>query len=256
MIKVIDLSHMKDLVKWMAMRKQYNILRFDFVNDFACDGNYCKSRCCRNWVIEIDRATIAKYRNLRDVELKKELDKKINYSAERKKHRFILNDDGNCPFLGKDYLCRIQKKFGEDFLSNVCATYPRRYVCMSDYLTEALSLTCPVVARSLLIQNESIVMNEYYESVKREKIIISDWPGHKILVDKFLNIQHVAIKILQEERFTIRERLINLILFGEALEELLARDKHLNELDCLLQSLLIYEQQVELARLGGIYRLK
>ena len=124
-------------------------------------------------------------------------------------------------------------------------------ICMSDYLTEALSLTCPVVARSLLIQNESIVMNEYYESVKREKIIISDWPGHKILVDKFLNIQHVAIKILQEERFTIRERLINLILFGEALEELLARDKHLNELDCLLQSLLIYEQQVELARLGG-----
>ena len=130
MIKVIDLSHMKDLVKWMAMRKQYNILRFDFVNDFACDGNYCKSRCCRNWVIEIDRATIAKYRNLKYLELKKELDKKINYSAERKKHRFILNDDGNCPFLGKDYLCRIQKKFGEDFLSNVCATYPRRYVCL------------------------------------------------------------------------------------------------------------------------------
>ena len=138
----------------MAKGTKYKIVKFDFVNDFICDGNYCESHCCRNWGIEIDRAAIAKYRNLKDNEFKNELDKKIIYSSERKKHIFILNDDGNCPFLGKDYLCRIQKKYGEEFLSDVCATYPRRYISVSGYLTESLTLTCPVVAHSILTQNQ------------------------------------------------------------------------------------------------------
>ena len=235
----------------MAKGNEYNIIKFDFVNDFVCDGSYCESHCCRNWGIEIDKATIAKYRHLKNKEIKKELDKKINYSAERKKHRFTLNEDGKCPFLGTDYLCHIQKTLGEDYLSNVCATYPRRYVRFADYLTEALSLTCPVAAQSLLTHNKSIVLNEYHEPVKREKIIISEWPRRKILVDKFLDIQHAVIKILQEKRFTVRERLINLCLFGEALEELLVKDEQLSEFDDLLQFLLTDEQQSELAKLGG-----
>ena len=234
----------------MSKGKEYNIFKFDFVNDFSCDGSYCDSHCCRNWGIEIDKATIAKYRNLKDRELKKELDKKINYSAERKKHRFILNEDGKCPFLGMDYLCHIQKKLGEDYLSNVCATYPRRYVRFTEYLTEALSLTCPVAAHDLLMQNKSIVLSEYHESVRREKIIIPEWPRRKILIDKFLDIQYAVIKILQDKRFTVRERLINLCLFCEALEELLAKDEQLSEFDNLLQLLLTDEQQSELARLG------
>ncbi len=234
----------------MNKGKQYNIFKFDFINGFACDGSYCDSYCCRNWGIEIDRATIAKYRNLKDKELREKLDKKISYSSERKKHRFILDEDNKCPFLGDDYLCRIQKMLGEDYLSNVCATYPRRYVSFNGYLTEALSLSCPVAARSLLMQNESILLNEYHETVKREKIIINEWPRRKVLVDKFLDIQYAAIKILQEKRFTIRERLMNLCLFGEALEELLIKDEQLNGLDYLLRSLLADEQQAELAKLG------
>lgn len=235
----------------MNESEKHNIFKFDFVNDFACDGSYCGSHCCQKWGIEIDKATMAKYRNLKDKELRKELDKKIRYLSERKKHRFILNEDGKCPFLGKDYLCRIQKTLGEDYLSNVCAAYPRRYVNFTDYLTEALSLSCPVAARSLLTQNESIVLNEYHETVKREKIIINEWPRRKVLVDKFIDIQYAAIKILQKKRFTIRERLINLCLFGEALEELLIKDEQLNGLDSLLHSLLADEQQAEFAKLGG-----
>ena len=235
----------------MSKGKQYNIFKFDFVNDFTCDGNYCGSHCCRNWGIEIDRATMAKYRNLKDKKLKKDLDKKISYSAERKKHLFILNEDGKCPFLGEDYLCGIQKKMGEAYLSNVCVTYPRLYVGFADFLIEALSLTCPVAARMLLLQNESIILKDYYESVKREKIIISKLAGRKILMDKFGDIQYAAIKILQEKRFTIKERLINICLFGEALEELLLRDEQLNGLDSLLQSLLADDQQAELAKIGG-----
>lgn len=60
----------------MAKEDQYKILKFDFVNDFACDWSYCKSHCCQRWGIEIDKATMVKYRNLKDKELRKELDKK------------------------------------------------------------------------------------------------------------------------------------------------------------------------------------
>ena len=235
----------------MDKGKKYNIFKFNFVNDFVCDGSYCDSYCCRKWGIEIDRATIAKYRNLKDKELRKELDKKITYLPERKKHRFILDEDSKCPFLGKDCLCRIQKSLGEDYLSNVCATYPRRYVNFTGYLTEALSLSCPVAVRILLTQNESIVLNEYHDNVKREKIITSKWPRRKILVDNFLDIQYAAINLLQKKRFTIRERLMNLCFFGEALEELLIKDEQLNGLESLLQSFLADEQQVELTKLGG-----
>lgn len=54
----------------MVEEKQH-IYKFDFLNNFMCDGKYCESRCCRDWDVEIDRVTLAKYRNLEDKRLQK-----------------------------------------------------------------------------------------------------------------------------------------------------------------------------------------
>lgn len=58
--------------------------------------------------------------------------------------------------------------------------------------------------------------------------------------------------MLQRKGFSIRERLLNLCLLNEALEELLSKDKKLKGFKTLLQALLADEQQAEFLKLGRV----
>lgn len=229
----------------------YNIISFDFVKDFICDGSYCDSKCCGDWGIEIDNVTLMKYRNIQDKKIKKELKEKCVYLADTKKHVFKLVENGKCPFLQNDYLCHLQKKLGEDYLSDVCATYPRKFIFIDNYITESLSLSCPVVARMLVRRTTPLVLQEYPKKLKRKRVVIWQWPRKKILLDKWLDLQCAGLKILQNNELTIRERLLNLGLFGEAVQDLLNKDNTLQELNLLINQITTLEQQRELASLGN-----
>lgn len=124
----------------------------NYLQNFKCDGSLCDSYCCREWKIIIDENTKEKYKNLPS-----EKYEKILSSIEKKEDNcsyLKLKDNGSCPFLRDDWLCELQKNLGEDYLSNICYSYPRIATKTKDTLFQSLTLSCPLAAELVLFSNE------------------------------------------------------------------------------------------------------
>src|SRR5665647_162081 len=112
------------------VKKIRTIRMASYLNEFKCIGGGCEDNCCIGWSVEIDKKTFLKYRNLKDVELKKIVNKYVYknedcYDSKVDYGLVELKKNKHCPFLNDKKLCRLQAKLGEKYLSNVCAGYPR-----------------------------------------------------------------------------------------------------------------------------------
>ena len=109
-----------------------------YINEFKCVGGSCEDNCCGGWEMHIDKNTFEQYENIQDKKMNKYISKnifirencknvEIDYGQIKVKH----ND--KCPFLDKENQCSIQSKLGEEYLSDVCTTYPRIITKVYDY---------------------------------------------------------------------------------------------------------------------------
>ncbi len=143
------------------------------------------------------------------------------------KYVIAPNEKHCCPFLGEDNLCSLQKAHGEDYLSQVCASYPRIITRFGNFLEVALSPTCPLAAELILFAQEPLTFEvaEADEKLLRlgannilQGIPLSFAP---LLVD----VQLAMISILQERRLPLDGRLIVLGFFLDRVEELLCNGR-------------------------------
>ena len=143
------------------------------------------------------------------------------------KYVIAPNEKHCCPFLGEDNLCSLQKAHGEDYLSQVCASYPRIVTRFGNFLEVALSPTCPLAAELILFAQEPLAFEvaEVDEKLLRlgannilQGIPLSFAP---LLVD----VQLAMISILQERRLPLDGRLIVLGFFLDRVEELLCNGR-------------------------------
>ena len=198
---------------------------FDFVKEFACDGVVCHSRCCREWCIDIDSRTLKKYKKIKDKELREDIENNISFIEKKNGYVFTLTKDNKCPFLQDDFLCRIQKEMGENYNPDICATYPRVYKNFGTYMSESLTLSCPVAVFDLLKQKKPLHLLKAGKSPKRETMVFAPLLKGTI-VDNLMTIQNAGIALLQNQKFTMRQRLLNLLMFGESLEKLFLQASH------------------------------
>ena len=186
------------------------IIQADYIKKFHCDGKLCGSRCCRDWKIFVDNETYKKFFQADDSE-------EILKNLEQENNSFVLKmtEQGLCKFLDENFLCKLQKKHGEDFLTAICQSYPRvTYKLDEEIFQQSMTLTCPVAAEIILLSEEKINFVETKKINSRLIIDFSKKLSHS--TEKFLQIQTDAIKILQDENFSINERLKNLCgLFHE-----------------------------------------
>lgn len=173
--------------------------------EFQCDGAKCGSMCCKNWTIDVDKETAQKY-----LELK--LPNMI-WRDDVQQYMFQLRDDGSCPNLNEDGLCKIQKSHGESFLSNTCRQYPRHVQSIGDVLfTRSLTLTCPVASELILRQSKPLEFVETEEDFpKSVQSKIEDLSGREAEV--IVEVRLASIRILQNRRMTINQRLLTLGFF-------------------------------------------
>lgn len=203
------------------MEQNYLYFQPEYISRFKCDGAKCKARCCKDWTIDIDKATYEKYSALADAQ---EIISHIKFDEKRKTHVVTLDEKTSCPFLTENNLCRLQRDYGEEFLSMTCTTYPRHTYNFGKFFERSLTLTCPVAAEMILFQEEPLEF-KFFEVP--EKIHSN---GGKIQIGAFhvpekhlsvvFEIQLAMISILQERRFSIDQRLIVLGLFLDKLQEL------------------------------------
>lgn len=183
------------------------IYRPDYVKDFKCDGKACDSRCCRDWRILLDEETRQKYLRLPNCE---EFFKHVDESAQA----FKMQSSGACPFLDENFLCKLQLKYGEDFLPAICQSFPRvTYKLSEEIFLQAMTLTCPVAAILILLHDKPISF-EVVDNLKARQIF--DFTERISNAEEFLARQQSAIKILQRRDLSINARLKKLCeFFGE-----------------------------------------
>ena len=82
----------------------------DYYDKFQCTASKCPMTCCMQWRIAVDDETFHKW----DEEWKKKV-KKVEEG------RIIeLKNDGMCPFLNEQKLCKIVLRDGEGAISETC----------------------------------------------------------------------------------------------------------------------------------------
>lgn len=201
------------------MTEKIFCLKPNYLDDFKCDGSKCGALCCRNaWHIYIDAKTYEKYSALG-------VARHLRRAGEH--WQIAPNAKNCCPFLGADNLCRIQKAHGENYLSQVCASYPRIITRFGNVIEVALSSTCPVAAEMFLLAEEPLkfALVEADEKLLRlgaNNILQGISPEFAPLI---VDVQLAMISILQERRLSLDGRLIVLGFFLDRVEELLTSGK-------------------------------
>jgi lysine-N-methylase len=120
---------------------------------FACLGPTCPDHCCKDWQIVIDPATARRYRSMPDSELKQRILSsltEVKNKDGKRQTRIELTPDGLCPMFGEDGLCGIHASVGEEYLSNICASFPRLLTGTMEHGFRAGTVACCEVAREVL----------------------------------------------------------------------------------------------------------
>ncbi len=206
------------------------IVKFKYYDEFHCIGPECPDTCCRYWSITLSKREYLDYKKMKcSPELKKIIDnsfvRKKKDGSEINYAEIKLDEKGNCPILGDDGLCRMQKEMGEGVLDYVCSTYPRLWNRVGGQaLICSCNTTCPYVNELLINHPEGLeIVEEEYDG--KNKYINQgmtsgsstpkDWEGYPY----YWTIKNAQVDILQNRSFTIAERLLILGFFCQKAED-------------------------------------
>jgi lysine-N-methylase len=123
----------------------------NYLKSFRCIADKCKHSCCIGWDIYIDDETLEKYKSM-DGALGAKIKKSVCDDGEGA--RFLMNENGHCPFLNECGLCDIIIEKGEEYISEICTEHPRFYNFFSDRTEMGLGLCCEEASRIILSQTE------------------------------------------------------------------------------------------------------
>ena len=208
------------------MAKKFLYFQPEYVNRFRCTGGRCLNNCCeRPWRIDVDTATYKKYSQVKPKSKAEEITLHFKYNAEKDTYLLIEHP---CPFLTENKLCRLQLEYGEKFLPQTCATYPRVTHKVGKFFERSLTLTCPVAAEKILFAQEPMKFEFVEVSAKvhdnHGKIQISTkMKMSDVAAELMIKVQAAMISILQERTLSIDQRLIVLCFFVDKLEEIYSR---------------------------------
>ena len=116
-----------------------------YYKNFKCIADKCKNSCCIGWEIDIDAATLEKYKNLKSgygISIMETI------SMEDTPH-FKLCKGERCPHLDENGLCKIIINEGESYLSDICREHPRFYNYTS-VCEMGIGMSCEEAARVIL----------------------------------------------------------------------------------------------------------
>lgn len=206
------------------IRKKYP----KYLKEFKCIGGECEDSCCIGWDIDIDKITFRQYYKVKDQEMKKMFQKNVHnneycQALDVDYGKVKLKKDKRCPFLDKCNYCIIQSKLGEEYLSNVCTSFPRILNKIDGYYEMSLDVSCPEAARILLLKEEGIEFEENEETLGKH--IISSEIDTKskefknLPIKYFKEIRDLSIKIIKNRKFDLNRRLYILGEFINELEE-------------------------------------
>lgn len=200
-----------------------NVVKFAYYDEFRCIGPECMDSCCKDWQIHLSKREYLDYKKMKcSPQLRSVTDnafKRLKNGSETNYAEMKLKENGDCPFLGEDSLCIIQKEKGEEALTFVCSVFPRIHMSYGDQaIIQACASTCQHVTEILMSHPEGLEIIETEYDGKDKFINVGRYSQNPITKEhkaynQYWNILNAQIDILQNRSFTIPERMLILGYF-------------------------------------------
>lgn len=172
---------------------------------FQCVAGACPDSCCKEWAVDVDEDSAARYRALPGP-----LGDRLRQVLEDTEDGTVMAiEDGRCPMWRSDGLCQIQAELGHDALCHTCQKYPRLTHDYGDFLEEDLELSCPEAARLILSGDDTLLRREV--------------PGGKgdydrLAMDTLLRSRQEILSFLKSTTLPLPKALTVLLLYGHSVQ--------------------------------------
>ncbi len=195
-----------------------------YMTRFRCIGPACENHCCWGWNVFLDRENFERVRAAMRADPAEAARFRGAYRAlrpaERKGRlfgRIVMSDEGSCPLRDPDGLCHLQARYGEAFLSDTCAVYPRRIQLRGDSLELTGVVSCPEVARQLLLAPDGADLVPYDRAALPRFVVLGfahdrdSRPYWRHLGD----VRDLMLRLLRAPGFSLEERLFFVAYFAQ-----------------------------------------
>ena len=215
-----------------------------YYDRFRCIAASCPDSCCKEWEVEVDEASAARYRSLTGPlgdRLRQVLRQEDGVSR-------MTIEAGRCPMWRQDGLCRIQAELGEEALCQVCREFPRLRHDYGDFLELGLELSCPEAARLILTATaEARITGEIPGGEEPE------YDTEAMAVLKAT--REKALAILNDGQYDVGQSLALLLLYGyQAQGELDGEEEHPFRPEEALASVREFVRQADFSEVTGFFR--
>lgn len=196
--------------------KNREIIIPEYMSEFQCIGSSCEDTCCAGWGVMVDKDTFRKYRSTKHPMMKKQLKENVTRNrsggSDAAYAKIKMDSEGNCTLLDENRLCTIQKELGADFLSHTCAVYPRTFHRVDGIVEKSATLSCPEVARLVLLNEKGIEFIQDVEPSDTRGFVKENAMSRQQQV-LFWDLRIFTIQTMQNRSLSIEERLIVIGLF-------------------------------------------
>lgn len=179
----------------------------EYYKKFRCIAAACPDSCCKEWTVDVDEVSAARYRALEGA------------LGDRLRSVLKDTDDGTvmqienrrCPMWQDDGLCRIQAELGHDALCQTCRDFPRLRHDYGDFAELGLELSCPEAARLILTDPKTDFICETIPG--------GEDPTYDAEVMTCLRQSRTQIlDFLDDRSYTVREALSVLLLYAHEVQ--------------------------------------
>ncbi len=167
------------------------------------------------------------------VSLKENVKRNRSSNSDDAYAKINMDSSSGCKLLDENRLCKIQTELGPEFLSNTCAVYPRKLNLVDNVVEKSATLSCPEVARLVLLNENGIDFIQDVEPSDTRGLVKKNTMS-KVQQELFWDLRIFSIRILQNRRITIENRLIMLGLFLKKFDEL-DSDRQSEKVQALMQ---------------------
>lgn len=186
-----------------------------YYRKFHCVGGSCPDTCCAGWQIQIDPASLKKYRHMPGPigsRLKNEVDWK---------RQCFRRYEGRCAFLNEENLCDLYLEAGgREAFCRTCRRYPRHMEEYEGLRELSLSLSCPAAAEIILGCRESVRFLQGCRPARQKPDPDFDF----LLFTKLMDARDLMISILQDRSQPIALRLSACLALASDLEQRIDRE--------------------------------
>lgn len=213
-----------------------------YYSDFRCSGGDCQFTCCAGWRIDIKSEEIEKILSAPNIsdELRELVEKTFVKLPDNIGKGYIVKFNKNnnrCPLQTDDGWCRIHRELGEDYLPEICCSYPRVCRIALDINTESYpyayrycNLSCLEVSRRLVTDKKSMsLINVPMKNGTVVKNVISDHEDNCENNPELLfrtNMFEFFYELISDKKYSAETAIINGAIAAEILTDIVKEKQY------------------------------